>query len=244
MSVYSPPVPDFQRAAAAAPLPRMTAVAEADWFRIDASYAAQLAEKAGIIDAHGAAALDALPGSEAAQDELLDLALGWMARRDGFDVRGDAVVRPDGVRVAVERGAPLLTLSRLVQEDVCLIERRDGAQVLTAAILGFPSGWTLSEKLGRSMNRIHAPVRAWDQAVSRRAGRIFDNLPPGRILGRANLHRETCSDLWMARREAEPKPDRAGTEARWERSEWQTLRRLPRTGALVFTIHVSVVPLG
>jgi hypothetical protein len=135
-----------------------------------------------------------------------------------------------------------LTLSRLVQEDLCLLDKRGDEHVLTAAVLGFPAGWTLAEKLGHPMMRIHRPVAPYDEGIGARVQRMFDNLPEGRILGRANLHRESEGHLWRAQSEADPKPDRS--RAAFERSEWQTIRRVPRTDAILFTIHTSVVRLS
>jgi hypothetical protein len=43
--------------------------------------------------------------------------------RDGYRVGAETVVRPDGVEVPLNGGEPMLTLGRLVQEDLCLMEK-------------------------------------------------------------------------------------------------------------------------
>lgn len=220
----------------------MQAVAEADWLRIDAAYAGQLAAKAQVLRAHRDRALRMLPEGEAAADELLGTVLDWLAARADVVREAGTVRRPDGAIVPIDRRDPLGTLGRLVQEDLCLLDKRGDEHVLVAALLGFPSGWTLAEKIGRPLSRIHAPVPPYDAAVAARVQRMFDRLPPGRIMGRANLHPSAVADLWLPRAEGEPKPNHAAEGAPYWRSEWQTVRRLPRTGAIVFTIHVSVVP--
>ena len=173
--------------------------------------------------------------------ELYDTILDWLSRRADFGIGAHEALTPDGRSVALDRSRPLLTLSQLVAEDLCVMERQGDEHVLTAAVLGFPAGWTLTQKLGWTLSRIHQPVPPYDETVGRRVQRMFDNLQPGRIAGRANLHPADVPDLWLPRREGEPKPHHARQGAPWIRSEWQTIRVLPVTGALIFTIHTSVV---
>ena len=63
-----------------------------------------------------------------------------------------------------------------------LLEKPDGAaeHVLTGAILCFPSNWTLAQKFGMRLARIHLPVERYDEAVARRVQRLFDACGPRR----------------------------------------------------------------
>jgi hypothetical protein len=88
--------------------------------------------------------------------------------------------------------------------------------------------------------RIHVPVESYDADVGRRVQRLFDGLRPGRPLMRANLLWNRSPALHAPRREGEPKPPPAPGET-YLRSERQCLVRLPRTGAVIFTIHTVVV---
>ena len=85
-----------------------------------------------------------------------------------------------------DRGDALETLSRLIQEDVVLLQPDDRGHVMTAALLAFPASWTLSEKIGKPLGPIHAPVSAYDSNIAKRVNRIFDNVQPGRPMWRAN----------------------------------------------------------
>ncbi|WP_074219132.1 DUF3445 domain-containing protein [Rhodovulum sp. ES.010] len=136
--------------------------------------------------------------------------------------------------------APLLTLGRLVQEDFCLMERRGGAHVLTGAILCFPASWMLAEKMGRLLDAIHGPVPHYDAALAARVNRLFAGLRPGRLLWRANAHFYADPALFQPRPESAPRAKVQGP-APWLRSERQVLARLPRTQAVVFSIHTYVV---
>ena len=57
---------------------------------------------------------------------------------------------------------------------------------------------------------------------------------------RANVLWHGLPTLHQPRREGEPKPHAAQSDG-YLRSERQCLLRLPRTGAVVFTIHTCVV---
>jgi dimethylamine monooxygenase subunit A len=229
-----------QRAAADLRLPQMTPVAEGHWLRIDMAYAAQLAEKARLTTLHRPQVIAALPGSGAAQAELLILVLDDLRARPGFHLSGDRVLRPDGETVKVDPSDPLLTLSRLVQEDFCIHQKRGDEHVLTAALLCFPSAWTLAEKIGRPLTRIHQPVARYDSDVAARVQRMFDMVRADRPLWRANMLRYDRFDLFQPHSEAAPRP--VGTPASpYVRMERQTIRRLPASDAVVFSIHTTMV---
>ena len=217
----------------------MQPVPEGALLTVDEGYSAQLAEKARLIAAGRDRVIAATPGAGAAVAELLEFVLGDLLRRPDFAVSHRAVRRPDGVTVTLEREDPFLMLSRLVQEDLCVLEKRGDEHVLTAALLCFPAAWTLAEKIGQPLLRIHQPVPVYDADIARRVQRMFDGVRPGRAVWRANLLCYDLPDLYQPHFEANPRkvgrPDSV-----YERSERQSVFRLPETGALVFAIHTTV----
>lgn len=237
--ILQPAIPSDQRAQAAARLPAMRLLDPADWLRVDPAFGAQLAEKARLIAQRRGDVIAALPQSGPALAELLETVRDALDARPDFIVSGADVQRPDGRRVTIDPADPLGSLARLLQEDVCLLERHGDDHVLTAAAVCFPSSWTLAEKIGRPMSAIHAPVAAYDAQVAARVQRMFDHLAAGRILWRANLLAHDDPDLFHARRMGDARPA-VPARSRYERSERQTLRRMPKSGALVFTIHTTV----
>ncbi|MHC0053137.1 heme-dependent oxidative N-demethylase family protein [Actibacterium sp. D379-3] len=222
-------------------LPGIQPLAFTDWLVVDEAYAGQMAERDRLI-AEARDAVHALePSALTAAQELLELVLGDLDGRDGFDVAGDAVTRPDGVTVALDRAAPLLTLGRLVQEDFCILHPGgQGEHVLTGAILCFPASWTLAEKFMRPLIRIHVPVTPYDADIAARVQRLFDGIRPGRVLWRANAHFYDDPTLFQPRPEAAPRTRAAGP-APFLRSERQCILRLPETGAAVFSIHTYML---
>jgi hypothetical protein len=173
--------PSFRR------LPGMRPVAADDWLRVDEVYARQMALRDWFLAERRGEVVAALPKAREAAGEVLDLVLETLARRADFAVRAEAVTRPDGFVVPVVREDPFGTVGRLLQEDMCLLEKRGEEHVLTGAVLIFPSGWTLAQKIGRPLLRIHVPVVPYDAEIGRRVQRLFDGLRPGQPLMRANV---------------------------------------------------------
>lgn len=213
-----------------------------DWLRVDDAYAAQMAERDHLIAGHAPLVHALTEPARPAADELYALTLAKLARTEGYEFRDRAVRRPDGVVVPLDPDAPLPTLGRLVQEDLCLMQPQGAEHALTGAVLCFPASWTLAEKIGRPMVAIHDPVPAYDADIARRVQRLFDGVRPERPLWRANAHVYDAPDLFHPRREADARiPSGQGT---YLRSERQCLLRLPVTRAVVFTIHTYVVPVA
>ena len=206
------------------------------WIVVDDAYAGQMALRARLWRERRAAVEAVTPGAEAALAELKAEVLG--ALPDGFRREGGDVVRPDGVRVGTD-GAPFAVLNRLLQEDLLVLEKRGGAHVLIAGLLCFPAHWTLAEKIGRGLLRIHAPVPAYDEDLAMRVERLFDRVRPGRPMWRANVLPHETAELHRPRPEYAPR----ARVARFLRSERQTVLRLPRTGAVLFAVHTYVVPV-
>ena len=213
----------------------------ADWLLADDAFGPQMALRDRLVATRAPEVTAALPEAAAAVDELFGHVLAHLPRL-GHRVGADAVTRPDGVTVPIDRTQPLPTLARLVQEDLCLLAPGpDGEPRLIAAALCFPAGWRLAQKLGRGMGRIHAPVAKYDDGTAARVARLFAALHPDRPLWRANAH-WSGAPLFNPRDEGAPVPPPPADP--WIRSERQCLLRLPRTGAVVFSIHTVCVRPG
>jgi dimethylamine monooxygenase subunit A len=215
-----------------------------DWLVADESLAGQMGLRDRLVATREAEVHALLPAAFDAASELYSMILKLLPKR-GHRLGRDEVLRPDGVVVPLDPGRPLLTLGRLVQEDLCLMQEGTplgfpGEHVLTGAILCFPASWSLSEKIGRPLLRIHDPVPPYDEEIARRVQRLFDAIRPERPLWRMNAHPYQFADLFHPRREGDPRPPPAAP-APYLRCERQCLVRLPRSEAVVFSIHTYVV---
>ncbi|SMX25080.1 heme-dependent oxidative N-demethylase family protein [Boseongicola aestuarii] len=220
-------------------LPGVQPLGDADWLVVDDAFAGQMRLRDDLISGLPQEVYAQEPEAEAAAQECLDLVLEVCSGNPAYVVGPRLVYRPDGVEVVVNRERPLLTIGRLIQEDICILQRRGREHVLTGAILCFPSHWTLAEKIGRPLTRIHVPVASYDDDIARRVQRLFDGIKVGRPLWRANILRHAAGVLHHPRREAEPDPS-DGKPLRFLRSERQVMTRLPKSDAVVFSIHTHV----
>lgn len=171
---------------------------------------------------------------------------------------------PEGVQLTPEVEAPgrelaamlgvegvLPEAARAVHEDLCLLTQREGEEVyrLIGAAVAWPSDWRPAEKIGLPLRALHAPIQGYEEHLATGVDRFMATLRPGAIYGRCNWFiAATGERRWLPDRPpqeafAHVTPENAG-ETLFVRSERQTLRRLPRTQAILFTIGIYVEPLG
>lgn len=222
-------------------LPGVQPLKMTDWLVVDDAFAGQMAARDRLLSERRADVLAPGP-SDAPAAELLALILAHLG--PGYRRAAGQVTRPDGVTVRLD-GPPLLTAARLVQEDLCILEKPDGApeHVLTAAALCFPASWTLAEKIGHPLSRIHAPVSVYDADMAPRVQRLFDRVHPERPLWRQNALLYADPALYHPRTELQPRVAPA-ERPDYLRSERQCILRLWDTGAVVFSIHTWVLPFA
>jgi hypothetical protein len=210
------------------PLPGTRPLAPGDWLRRDERFAEQMAEKDRLIATRREHVIGMTPEGAAPARELLEIVCAELG------VKGDTYARPDGVSVPIDRDDPLGTLGRMTQEDYAIMVRGAEEHVLAAGVVCFPSRWTLAEKLGRPLVRIHKPVDAYDDGIARRVQRLFDGVRVEQPLVRWNNLPYWTDVLHNPKPEAEPR-EPPGPRP-YHRRERQVLKRLPDTGAVVFSI--------
>jgi len=204
-----------------------------------------------ILDQHHDQAIAYLPYSQLPAQELLEhivqqlTHLGVLAS-DGIVVED----RECGNIVDVRAYHPIEAAGRLVGEDLCIMELQpelgDG-YFLTSASVCFPSRWDLTTKIGTSLQAIHQPVPGYG-SIAGSADRLFDALSVERPVQRVNWTLLNDPELFQPTSATrtdlhELDPETFG-ERIFLRVERQTIVRLPRTQAIVFTIGTSVVSLA
>ena len=223
----------------------------AEWIEIDERFAAQLGARRQLLDERRSEVLAALPESVPGQRELLALLLDHLPgrfpehyrRQDG---RIENRITGDSFALEAWHDAPLELAGRLVQEDLCLMQRGATGYRLVAAVLCFPAHWRLADKLGRPLPAIHAPVPGFGERLAAPVDRFFASIQVARPVWRVNWSLVDQPTLFLPpEHRGHPQPisaERAGRQL-WLRVERQTLRRLPRSGDVVFGIHTHVDPL-
>jgi dimethylamine monooxygenase subunit A len=203
----------------------------AQWITRDDAFASDIALKRSLMEKDAGAVFQELAGSRPAQEEAYALLAAHL--QSGLAAFADT------------HDSPLLSAALNLQEDLCLLERqerhRESGWVLTAGAVFFPSSWSVRDKIGKPLDDIHEPVPTYAEMLAARVNRIFDNLKAAHPVWRLNwsihhdggLHHPAPvprPDHWLK------EPERAASEI-FMRIERQTLRRLPETGAILFTIR-------
>ena len=144
---------------------------------------------------------------------------------------------------------PLDAASRLVPEDLVLMVERpgpDGPQlVFGGGSVCFPNRWDLRSKLGLTMAEVHAPVAQLNEQLEAPIDQFFQRLRPERSFWRLGWGVLDTGDWYTPLdQSAGPRPrDPQPTEMHL-RVERETLRRLPQTNCVLFTIRTFVTPIA
>ena len=185
------------------------------------------------MDARPDVVCQAVPDSEAAQTEVLRL------------VHAHIGLPPEEECAAA---APLAAAARLVEEDLCVMQPQGSSYTLTAGSVASPSYWRLADKLGKELLDIHEEVADLRGRIGERMRHFFRELPPERVYLRGNWFVHASGEPFRAPEHLAPprgrQPSPGAVERLFLRCERQTVRRLPRTGAVLFTIRVFLNPLA
>jgi len=230
----------------------LTRADEAEWIACD--QAGLLPLRWALLEQRHEAVFAALPDTHTMGQEVQAMLAAHLARHcpQRFVLQEDGRYLLDsatGARHDLEHPDrhPLERAARLVVEDLCVLasDAPGTPQRLVAACVCFPSRWLLADKIGQELAAIHGPVPFYPEHLAAAMDRLFANLRPGMILQRSNWTIHDSATLFQPT--AQPPQAITAKEAPgcfFVRSERQTLRRLPQTGAILFTILTRLCPLG
>ncbi|ETX06012.1 heme-dependent oxidative N-demethylase family protein [Candidatus Entotheonella palauensis] len=226
-----------------------------DWIEPDEHFTADLAEKDRLLAERCSEVFIVLPEAKPGSEEVLELLADYLPAQfpNLYERQGDQLSNQASGRtwnLACSTLHPLDLAGRLVQEDLCLmqLEPESGHYRLVGASVCFPTRWCLADKIGDTVGPIHAPVPGYEAQLSSTMDRFFARLKTERPVWRVNWSIVDDPALFLpkghGRRERDHgvTADNAG-EKLWLRMERQTLRRLPRTRDVLFTIRIYVHPL-
>lgn len=244
-------------------------MAEETWLDIDERYVEEMREKARRLRDEHAMVFCARSGSEPGQAEVLEMLLEHLAiyypnffritrattspgAAGGLepDARIENLLNGETWRVGDFSAAPLDLAARLIQEDLCLMSPDgNGTYVLSAGSVCFPLRWELTEKFGLPMAAIHHAVPGYDDKLAAPSDRYMVGLKAYKPSWRSNWSIVDAPDLYLRQRRFAQGHNRditaenAGRKL-WIRSERQSLRRVPRSGDVLFTIRTYIRPLS
>lgn len=228
----------------------LTPMAEADWFRLDQDYPFLMREKAKLIAQSPNLVYASNPESLTGGRELLELVVDWLLKYqpDKFSIERGLIYNATldrRISVAPVVNHPLLVAAQLVAEDLVLLTQdSDRKYRMSAACVCFPSAWSISEKLGRSVWEIHEPVNSLNKNIGLKIDELLLNLKPDKPLTRISflinfdpLLSQIPETMSAAEKFPRPNltPETIGSTL-WLRNERESLRKLPKSGDIVFTL--------
>jgi hypothetical protein len=224
-------------------LPGVQPLDMADWLLVDEAYAGQMALRDRLI---AESARGCWPGpKDPRPPRARRWRPCWRICPRGF-TRGAGGSRGPMARWWTSiADTPLAVAGRWCRRT-CASSKNPTAQTNTCSpppSCAFRQAGRSAEKIGRPLGAIHGPVPDYDPTMAARVQRMFDAIRPGTPA----LAAERAA-LCLPR----PLPAKIGGRAAgreghldtpYLRSERQCLLRLPKTGAIVFSIHTYVLPV-
>ena len=211
-----------------------------DWIEINQDYESNVAYKQELLSTKHDEVFVSLPMGDHGSREVLALISEHLPRI--FPQRW-----PTGVPVDESRH-PLEAASLLVQEDLALMTQVGTDWILSAASLCFPSRWDVRDKIGKNLLGIHAPVPHYEEKIGTATQNLFDKLTVERPIWRVNWTVMDSGELHQPTAPRGPDAMQISSEnieqALHFRRERQTLRKLPESGDILFTIRTYTDPFA
>lgn len=205
----------------------------ANWLLLDEQRARELEEIGQLIDRYRDDIIYCEQNAIPVCEELAAEVLQHLRQIPGFE------------RVDLDEQAPSLieAIRRIIQEDICVLERRPSGWTMTACAVAIPTQWDVASKFGKTLDTIHEPVPRYDIDLSQAMSTFFDRLRPEKPVWRANRTLTDDPSLRLVpKRRHQPMRDDITVDnvadQVWLRVEYQTLRRLAQSDAIIFTIRI------
>jgi dimethylamine monooxygenase subunit A len=239
-------------------------IPEAEWFEVFdlQERALQMAEKRKLLANSQNEVFIADSSAMTASTEVLNLMLEHLPsiRPELYSLRENTIkLEPHtmfggdewSTDLKTNKMHPLDLAARLVQEDLIIMLPPDNRKTqtskgwwLAAGSVAFPSRWSLKKKFRQTMDAIHAPVPFYKEQLQAPTNGFFDLMPVNEIFSRRNWSLHDNPSLRQDGAEKMSEGDRITSvnagEHLWLRVERQTLRKLKKTGAILFTIRIHL----
>lgn len=244
-----------------------------NWIELDSDYPKYHADKARRIAERREKCIKVAPEAAQGAVELLHELASYLPARypslfrrtdtgidnlwsgESFSIQG---LTGTGEHAVTEAERAMEISARLIQDDLILMyERPDGCYYLLAGAALLPGFWRLTQKFGMSLSELHTKgvnVPQYKEKLHKGMHNLFRRLKPEQMVGRNNYFIQVDDSLpwsWSIGDEDDEEKegswelaeDNKAVEHHYFRSERQTLRRLPKSGAVVFTIRTYFEPV-
>jgi hypothetical protein len=234
-----------------------------NWILIGAGHAEMMRQKCERLTNHGHSYYRTLPTSLPAQRELRERIVAHLVsdHPKSFEKIGSVVrslITAQTLDLDDDSTEPLMQVSYLIEEDFMLLEDIGGNIQITAASNAYSSSGRLVGSVGHDVEWAHEPVPQLTRKLGGKINRVLGSIHAATLCERFNWqitpmasvffpHNDPHAANAAAMREVfvelRRDPARAG-EFLWIRVERQTLRRLPDSNAVAFSLHTYSDPLS
>lgn len=235
-----------------------------DWIQLDNDWLKFHNRKLERLEQENADELYAMdPVAEDATLEALELLVDYLPARyptlfKRTAVGIDNIVTGESFDTTTKpyKEHPLVVAAKLIQDDIAImIEGTDGLYYLKAGAVLLAGFWRLKDKVNMPLYQIHTSgdVPYYKEKLQTPMDRFFTKLLPDKGVVRNNYFIQTDDDVAWSHAIGPENSDRIGwytadnavdPERLMFRSERQSLRRLPRSGAILFTIRTYFLPVA
>ncbi|KAM9930037.1 hypothetical protein OXX59_000796 [Metschnikowia pulcherrima] len=227
------------------------------WIELDNEWMKYHSEKVKRLEEKGTEVYGTLPGAEAAVLELLDEFWAYLPSRypslfrqleNGLEnlLTGEVFLFKNCTQYKED---PMVMAAKMVQDDLAvMLEGTDGNYYLKAGAIILPGFWRFKDKVGMPLNQIHTSgdVPKYQEQLQNGMTKFFTRLTCEKPVVRNNYFIQTDNGLGWSTSIGDENSDVVGwytadpavsPDQLYYRSERQSLRRLPKTGAVIFTIR-------
>lgn len=225
------------------------------WLELENTYVKRIKQRQDLFAKHGEGVLQALPGSELACKELMEMVVQFLCARypHYFRLDKENMVLHNSIlhtETDIKSTPPLEVLLNNVPEDfaIMLRDEKTGNYRFRAGMICSALGWNVASKIGLQLHEIHAPIPDYKERMQFSMDRYFARKATDKAIQRGSWGLEIDEPLYMPPGDPHEK-HREVQHADLDvsrcnlRVDWQTLRRLPLSGAIVFNFKALFTPV-
>ncbi|ESK85968.1 hypothetical protein Moror_9469 [Moniliophthora roreri MCA 2997] len=225
------------------------------WLELESTYRERIAQRKRLHATYGSVIINALPGSELACQELMEMVIQFLCARypNQFQFNhhtGEFRNHILGTITNVKDVNPLIFLNDNVPEDFLITQAdpKTGLYMLRAGVSCSAVGWNLGTKIGKPLHEVHSPVPDYKEKMQSSMDRYFSRMPCDKPIQRGSWGLEDGQPLFLPPDDphlADRSRQREDLKVEdiYLRVDWQTLRRLPRSKAIVFNFKALFTPM-
>ncbi|KAF5358043.1 hypothetical protein D9756_001724 [Leucocoprinus leucothites] len=224
------------------------------WIELESTYRERISQRKDLYAQHGTKIVDSMPGSQDACLELAEMVIQFLCarypnqfHRDAAGIFHNTIL---GTHTDLQTVEPLIFLLENVPEDFLIVQEdeKSGSYHFRAGVSASAVGWNMSLKIGKPLNEVHGPVPFYKEKMQYSMDRFFSKMTCDKPIQRGSwgfeigqpLYMQADEPQWSHRNIQDPNLD---INDIYLRVDWQTLRRLPKSRAIVFNFKALFTPV-